>query len=144
MDENNKYEDIINLPHHVSATHPHMSNYDRAAQFAPFAALTGYGDKITETARLTDSEAELDEDRKMIIDSKLQLIRDNIKDRPTVTVTYFEKDEKKSGGEYLEITGNVKKIDEFESLIVFEDGESISIESILNITGETVEKSQQL
>ena len=137
------YSSLLEKERPVSK-HPAMSMENRAAQFAPFAALTGYGDKITETARLTDSEAELDEDRKMIIDSKLQLIRDNIKDRPTVTVTYFEKDEKKSGGEYLEITGNVKKIDEFESLIVFEDGESISIESILNITGETVEKSQQL
>lgn len=140
--DDNKYEDIINLPHHVSSTRPRMSNQDRAAQFAPFAALTGYGDKIIETARLTDSVTELDDDRKAAIDMKLQLIRDNIKDMPLVTFTYFEKDERKDGGAYLDITGRVKKINENESLIVFEDGESIGIDSIFNVSGELFKASR--
>ena len=100
-EEINKYVDIINLPHHVSKRHPQMSMEARAAQFAPFAALTGYSDAIKETGRLTEERIEIDEELKAIIDCKLQIIQDKIQLKPKVTITYFLPDNKKNGGEYL-------------------------------------------
>ena len=98
---NEDYSDIINLPHHQSKTRPHMTNYNRAAQFAPFAALTGHSEAIDETARLTDSKIELDEYEKEIIDRKLRIITENISTMPEITVCYFVPDEKKAGGAYV-------------------------------------------
>lgn len=127
------YDDIINLPHHQSAARPHMSMHDRAAQFAPFAALTGYEDAVAETARLTDERIELDEYEIAALDMLLQRIRENIAAHPVAAVTYFRPDKKKSGGAYLTKTGAVKKLDDFEKKLIFEDGAIISIPEIIEI-----------
>ena len=129
-----QYNDIINLPHHQSATRPHMSNYDRAAQFSPFAALTGHDEAIKETARITDRKIELDEYTKEDLNSKLQIIGDNL--GTEVAITYFQPDEKKSGGAYLTITGCVKRIDEYEHLVIMTDGKKINIDDIYNLQSE--------
>lgn len=138
-EETNKYDDIINLPRHVSATRIPMTNYDRAAQFAPFAALTGYGDEIDETARLTDNEIYLDEDRKAELDFRLREIRENIAKQPEVTVTCFIPDEYKRGGAYVEISGMVKKIDENESEVILANGERIPVNRIYDIKLKSVD-----
>ena len=106
------YEDIINLPHYEPKNHQRMSIKARAAQFAPFAALTGYGDMVRETARLTDVRIELDEEEKNMINNKLQIIQSKIKELPKASITYFMPDNRKFGGEYITTTGNIKKIDE--------------------------------
>ena len=109
-----QYDDIINLPHYVSATRPQMPMLDRAAQFAPFAALTGYDAAIKETGRLTDEKIEMDEEALNILNMKFQILVDNLHDEPEVSFTYFKPDERKAGGAYLEVTGTVKKVDDFE------------------------------
>ena len=128
-----KYDDIINLPHHVSATRPHMPMIDRAAQFMPFRALTGYEDAVRETARLTDEKIELTEDEKGILDMRLQKLADEISSQPKVTLTYFRPDKKKTGGAYLTVTGQLKKIDDYEGALILMGGERILIEDILEI-----------
>ncbi len=125
-----RYDDIINLPHHVSTKHPHIPALDRAAQFSPFAALTGHDAAIKETARLTDVYMELDEDSKELLDRSLQEIRAHLADRPEVTITYFVPDEKKTGGSYVTVSGRVKKLDEYEGRIVLEDNTWVEIEKI--------------
>lgn len=130
------YSDIINLPHHISKTHPQMSMQDRAAQFSPFAALTGYDDAIDETARLTGRRIELSEEAKEILDRKLQYLRDSISDQPEISVTYFVPDEKKDGGEYVTVKGNLKRIDEYERVIIMTDGKKILMEEIMDIESE--------
>ena len=131
-----KYADIIGLPHHTSRTRPRMSVSARAAQFAPFAALTGYGAAVDETARLTDDRIVLDENAKAILDGKLQIIAEHIGHHPEVTITYFEPDKKKSGGAYISVTGRVKEIDEYERIVRLCDGMKIPIEQIYGITTE--------
>ena len=133
-----KYDDIINMPHHKSAKHPQMSMINRAAQFSPFAALTGHGEAIKETARLTDERVELDEAVKAVIDERLQYIEENIKSKPTVTVTYFEPDDRKEGGEYVTVTGKVGKIDRVINCIIMTNGMVIPICEIFNIEGEKI------
>lgn len=133
------YEDIINLPHHVSKKHPQMSIWSRSAQFAPFAALTGYDDAVKETARLTDKRLEIDEGLKNILNNKLQYILENKLLQPEITFTYFVYDNKKSGGKYIEKTGVVKKIDLNEKNIMLKDKTKISIDEIINITGDILE-----
>lgn len=128
-----KYENIINLPHHVSKTRPQMTITDRAAQFSPFAALTGYDAAIEETGRITDSFIELDENRKSVLNEKLQLILEHIKEQPEVIITYFQPDDRKTGGAYVDITGCVKKIDNYEQRIIMTDGIGIEIWKIYNI-----------
>lgn len=130
---NNKYDDIINLPHHISNKHPQMSLEARAAQFAPFAALTGYDDEVKETARLTNKRIELDDEAKSVLDSKIQMIMENISAKPTISITYFIPDIKKDGGEYVTITGIIKKIDEYKQVIVLEDKTEIPINEIADI-----------
>lgn len=132
---NNNYEDIINLPHHVSTKRPQMPLKDRAAQFAPFAALTGHDEAIKETARLTDERIELDESTLAILNDKIQIILDNLDIEPEITVTYFKPDDKKSGGIYIDHTGVVKRIDDFEKNVIFTDKVIIPIEDILDIQG---------
>ena len=134
--EGHKYDDIIMLPHHVSKRHPQMSPLNRAAQFSPFAALTGHEDAIQETARLTDSFVEMDESRKSQLDGQLGLIRDNLDAQPEIEVTYFQPDEKKSGGAYVARSGRVKKIDEYSRQIIFTDGKALHIDMIFSIRGE--------
>lgn len=141
MNDEHKYDDIIDLPHHVSATHPQMSLIDRAAQFSPFAALTGHDAAIKETQRLTDEWMELNEDRKELLDEKLQMIRESLangkggQDIPEIMFTYFQPDEKKSGGAYISIQGKVKKIDEYGHQVILEDGTVLTIEYIVDIEG---------
>lgn len=129
------YSDIINLPHHVSETRPRMSMRDRAAQFSPFAALTGYDAAVEETARLTDQRADLDEEMKQNISERLNFIQENLTAAPMVEITYFVPDERKEGGAYCTATGTVKKIDDFQRLVVLTDGTDIPIDEIIEISG---------
>lgn len=132
---NGNYDDIINLPHHQSTTHPHMPLSDRAAQFSPFAALSGYEAAIDETARLTDEQAELDEGVKNSINEKLQKIKEQLPDtQPHIRVTYFEPDKRKEGGAYLTIEGKVRKIDEYKGVLVMQDGMEIAILRVTEIS----------
>ena len=135
----NKYDDIINLSQHVSNKHPQMTLEARAAQFAPFAALTGYEDAIYETARLTNERIELDEESKSILDNKIQIIKEQISTRPTISFTYFIPDLKKDGGKYVTVTGIVRKIDEYRQIIILEDKTEIPINEIISIMGTIVE-----
>lgn len=142
MNNYGKYDDIINLPHHESKKHPRMSNEARAAQFAPFAALTGYDDAIKETARLTSKRIEINEELKVILDAKLQIIHDKISSKPEVTFTYFVPDTKKDGGSYVTVVGNVIKIDEFNQKVILENKTEIPISEIVEITGEIFKKTE--
>ena len=137
MKEDN-YEDIINLPHHTSKKHPRMSLEARSAQFAPFAALTGYDEVLIETARLTNERIEIDDTIKIIIDSKLQIIKEHIKEMPLITFMYFVPDSKKDGGKYVTVTGNVKKIDEYRNVLILENKTEIPIKEIIDIKGAIV------
>ena len=125
-----KYDDIINLPHHVSKKHSQMSLHDRAAQFSPFAALTGHKAAINETARLTDEKQILSEDVIAKLNEQLNLIKENISTNPIVTITYFVPDDRKSGGAYISNTGVVKKINEYNHTVVLTDKTVIPIEQI--------------
>ena len=131
-----KYADIINMPHYTSKTRPRMTMIDRAAQFSPFAALTGYDAAVRETARLTDERIELDECTKEILSDKLQMIEDHNDDFWDITFLYFELDKKKSGGAYRSVTGQVKEIDEYERIVKLEDGTKIPIQQIYGIESE--------
>lgn len=129
----NPYEDIINLPNHRSKKHPAMSNYNRASQFAPFAALTGHDSAIMEAARTTDSRPELDEYIKEDLNKKLCFIQDHIGDRIEYSIVYFKQDEFKRGGSYITARGHVKKINQDQGLIIMEDNRHISIEDIVEV-----------
>lgn len=122
-----KYDDIIHLPHHVSAKHPQMPALDRAAQFSPFAALTGYETAIAETARLVDRRIELDENRKEELDEKLQTAKEQLALEPEIAVTYFVPDAKKNGGAYVQTIGIIKKLDDIGQRIIMKDGTVIPI-----------------
>ncbi|MDD5999837.1 MAG: hypothetical protein PUC55_09095 [Lachnospiraceae bacterium] len=125
-----EYEDIIHLPHPVSKKHPPMSLADRAAQFSPFAALTGYEDAIEETARVTVDEIELDEDCKERINRQLVWINEHIEEHREIVITYFEPDERKKGGEYCEARGSVRKLDLYQRMLILEDGRRIALDRI--------------
>ena len=137
-----KYDDIINLPHHISKEHPQMSMYMRAAQFAPFAALTGHDSAIQETARITDSQIELDEEVRKLLDKKLEVIREHIKEQPQVTVTYFVPDERKTGGSYMSYKGKLHDIDDIDQKLIMTDGKEIQLSSILEIDTELFDNTQ--
>ena len=128
-----KYDDIINLEHYELKYHKKMSMESRAAQFAPFAALTGYSEEIKEVSRLTDDRIDMFDDYKLIIDRKLQEIKEHINERLKVSVIYFIKDNKKKGGKYIEYIGVVRRIDLVNKIIVFIDGKKINIKDILDI-----------
>lgn len=127
------YKDILYLEHHTSLNHPRMSNMNRAAQFSPFAALTGYEDKVKETARYTENEIYLDEEKKEIIRNKLNIIEEKINDKVTVNITYFVKDKRKNGGEFKNIIGIIKKIDNYNNEIIFTDKNKIKLDNIIDI-----------
>lgn len=133
--DSHKYDDIINLPRHISKR-PHMKVSDRAAQFAPFAALTGHDAAIKETARLTDEKIELDENAKSILDEKLRIINEHLNDHPSVSITFFQPDNRKSGGSYVTILEQIKKVDGFRHSVIMESGLAILFEMIYDIDGE--------
>ena len=130
------YEKIINRPHHVSQTHKPMSAINRAAQFSPFAALTGLDDAVCETARLTDEKLELDEDMSDKLNSRLKILSDSFTEATAVSVTYFVPDPNKAGGAYVTFGGEVRRIDEYNRTIVFTDGTVIAIDDVFCLEGE--------
>lgn len=131
-----KYDDIIHLPHHVSKTRPRMAIIDRAAQFSPFAALTGYEMAVKETARLTDRRVELDEYMKDAISYKMQIIEERLEENHEIAITYFRPDPKKDGGAYVTAIGEVKKIDHYKSIMVMNDNTLIPFGEIISIDGQ--------
>lgn len=128
-----EYEDIIHLPHHVSSKRPPMPMSDRAAQFSPFAALTGYDDAIRETGRLTEQKIQLDEEALAILDEKFHALQEHLDEHPEIKFTYFEPDERKAGGTYQTVSGAVKKIQEYERQLILEDGSVILVDDILEM-----------
>ena len=138
--KDHSYDDIINLPRHVSAERRAMKSGDRAAQFSPFSALTGYDAVIAESGRLTNRRIELSEDRKAELDLRLQYTQERIKERPELSITYFLPDELKEGGEYVRLTGRVKKLDCFQRLIIMTDGKSILMDEVISMEGEFFDK----
>lgn len=132
----NNYEDIINLPHHVSKSHPHMPYADRAAQFSPFAALTGYESAIEETGRVTAAQIELDENEREQLDEKLKVLRDKIETHPIISVTYFVPDARKAGGSYRTESGPIQKIDSYKEQMILEKGVHIPMHRIVDMDGK--------
>ena len=130
------YDDIIHLPHHVSAKRKRMSLYDRAAQFSPFAALTGYDAAIQETGRRTDLKIEIDEDARIELDRKQQILLREASGRPEIEVTYFVPDDRKSGGAYHTVTGRLWKIDAYQRILLMESGTQIPLDDVLDIKSE--------
>lgn len=128
-----QYEDIINLPHYVSKTRPQMSMVERAAQFSPFAALTGYDVAIKETGRLTGEKIELGDEEKDLLNRKQKFLTSILHDRPEITVTYFVPDERKSGGAYVTVTGNLRRIDDVERFLVMTNGQKVPLDDILDM-----------
>ena len=133
MNDEHKYDDIINLEHHVSTKHSRMSLENRSAQFAPFSALTGYEEAVTEEARITENRIDIDEEAKIEVNEKLNYIMKQLEKNIIVSVTYFEKDKKKQGGSYKTIKGIIKKIDDFRKTIEMQTGEIIKIEELKKI-----------
>ena len=131
--DNRKYAGIMNLPHHVSPTRPQMPISDRAAQFSPFAALTGHSAAIAETGRLTDQRMELDEYEMARVDAELQRLQELLPGRPTASITYFVPDERKNGGSYQTVTGEVKRIDAVNGVIQMTDRQCIPIADVFSI-----------
>ena len=136
MAERFPYEDIVDLPHHVSKKHPQPTMADRAARFAPFAAITGYEEMVLEEARVTDDRIEMDESSKAALNEKLNMILEFIDEQSEVSITYFEPDKRKAGGAYVTVTGTVKRIDEYEHLVIMTDGKKINIDDIYNLQSE--------
>lgn len=134
--ETHQYDNIINMPHHVSKTRPQMPIHDRAAQFSSFAALVGFDSMIEETERLTHTKAELDEAAKALLNEKLKLLDQNISEHPEIRIVYFLPDERKEGGEYVSHIGNIKRIDSFSRTVLFSDGIRIPFDDIYAIDGE--------
>ena len=130
----NEYDDIINLQHHQSSKRPHMNSHQRAAQFAPFAALTGYDAAIDETARLTDQKLELSDEQADHLNTQIQRVIENIVDKPQVEITYFVPDNRKFGGEYVTVTGYVRRVDDHNREIVFVDGMTVGIDDVFVIS----------
>ena len=124
------YDDIINMPRHISSKHPQMKIIDRAAQFAPFAALTGHKESINEASRITDSKKELDENQKEILNNKLNYILLNLDKLFEIKITYFQADLKKSGGKYVTVLASIKKIDEYNKVLVLNNGKKIKIDDL--------------
>lgn len=138
-----KYEDIINLSHPISKRHPPMPLLDRAAQFSPFAALTGHEAALKETARLTEDSIWLEETAIRLLDDRLQFLVDSLPQKPVVEFSYFQPDKTKKGGSYEKITGIVKKIDIYRRIIIMEEGNSIIIDRLVEINGDIFEKFEE-
>ena len=136
MAEKFSYEDIVNLPPHISKKHPQPSMMDRAARFAPFAAITGYEEMVLEEARVTEERIDLDEGALSLLNEKLNMIQEFLDEEPEIKITYFEPDKKKTGGAYVSITGVVKRIDEYEHLVIMTDGKKIRIDDIFGLESD--------
>ena len=136
MTEKFPYEDIVNLSPHISKKHPQPSMMDRAARFAPFAAITGYEEMVLEEARVTEARIDLDEGALALLNEKLNMIQEFLDEEPEVTITYFEPDKKKDGGAYVSITGTVKRIDEYERIVLMSDDKKIRIDEIYAIESD--------
>ena len=136
MRSEDSYDDIINLPHHISLKRPQMPMHDRAAQFSPFAALTGYDEAIKEEGRLTSGRIELGEYESELLDRSLRDILEHIDGRPYISVIYFEPDERKSGGAYREKSGRLKRVDEHERKLYFTDGTGVDMDSVIEINND--------
>lgn len=132
----NQYEDIINLPHHVSKKRPQMPIEDRAAQFSPFAALVGYDAAIQETQRLTEERTDLDEGVLEGLNSRFQILMEHLKEQPHISITYFKPDERKAGGSYVTVIGELKKVLEEEQQLLLKDGTKIPIQEITKLEGD--------
>lgn len=130
------YDDIINLPHHQSPNRKHMTNIERAAQFSPFAALTGYDAAISETARLVDSKIELNEELQAILNDKIQILIEHISEHPYIDIEYFIPDAHKEGGSYEHAFGTVRRIDSINRVLVFDNKEEYNFDDILNIESD--------
>lgn len=131
-----KYDDIINLPHHVSSTRPQMPLRDRAAQFSAFAALTGYEEAVRETARQTDGRICLADNEIEIQEGHLQWIAEHLAEQPEVEITYFRPDERKAGGAYVRAVGRVRQLDRIAHVVAMQDGQKIPISDIIDIQTE--------
>ena len=136
MAEKFPYEDIVDLPPHISKKHPQPTMMERAARFAPFAAITGYEEMVLEEARVTEERIDLDEGTLALLNEKLNMILEFLDEEPEVKITYFEPAKKKDGGAYVSVTGVVKRIDEYEHLVIMTDGKKINIEEIYNLQSE--------
>ena len=136
LQKTHKYDDIIHLSPPDSGRRAKMSNYDRAAQFSPFAALTGFDAAIAETGRLTDDRIELDEGGKQLLDEQMRAVLEILSDQPKVTVVWFCYDERKAGGTYVSTTGNVKKVDTYTGRLLLTSGQAIPLGEIFQITLE--------
>ena len=135
---NDKYSNIINLPHHVSERHPPLGRDSYAAQFSPFAALSGYEDVVSDAARATDEKTELDDDAKLRLSNKLRIVLDHLDENPVVTVTYFQPDKKKSGGRYVTFDGIIKKYDNYEKIIYMTNKKTIRLDDLYEIKGNII------
>ena len=131
-----KYDDMIGLGQHISRTHPPMARIKRAAQFASFDALTGFGAAINEAGRETEAKKELSEDEIDMINARLAVIEQHIKEQPSIAVTYFLPDDRKAGGRYVTVSGNVRKLDDVKRMMVFADETRIPIEDIRYIESD--------
>ena len=136
MNEKFPYEDIVNLPRPVSKKHPEPPLSERAARFAPFAAITGYEEMVLEEARVTEEKIELDECALTMIDKRLNILQNHLSQSPEITVTYFVPDKKKNGGAYRIITGVAKRIDPYKKLLIINGDEKIQIEDIYKLESE--------
>lgn len=142
-DQKNDYDDIIHLPHHVSSRHHRMSMTERAAQFSPFAALTGYGDVIRETARITERKPELTDEEKSGLDRRLKMACSSISgEKPEISITYFIPDQKKSGGTCRTVSGRIRKTDTYNHRIIMENGIQIDVDCVLDIEGDIYDMTE--
>lgn len=132
------YDNIINLPHPTSKRHPRMSLHDRAAQFSPFAALSGHAAALAETTRLTDRKIELDEDTRAELDRRQAVLLEQISEQPEITVTWFQPDAKKDGGRYIVSTGRLKRIHEADQVLILVDGLRIPIGDVVELESECI------
>ena len=130
------YEDIVNLPRHISKVHPQATMADRAARFSPFAAISGYEDMVKEAARVTEERIDITDATKELLNEKLNMIIEFLDEEPEVTITYFEPDKKKDGGAYISIIGTVKRIDEYERIVLTSDDKKIRIDEIYAIESD--------
>lgn len=144
VDDRFPYEDIVDLPHPVAKNRARMSMIDRAAQFSPFSALSGYDAAIRETARLTEEMSLLDDDSKVILDRKLRTIMEQPVGKREAVITYFQPDDKKSGGAYVSVSGEIKKLDDALRAVYMKDGTKIAVDAIVDVEGNVLRDQAEL